>query len=137
MLSQQVFGFCMLCLPVCICFSGCWVSWFGRSCAAVRYASVILASYSCPHQPDEPVRDAIVLCRYYLRSLGADPRKEPSDIRVAFPAMAADLCLPQLPNPEAFFSSVLRISSGGSLIMCIIRSLKSFRQWLHALLAIQ
>ena len=51
-------------------------------------------------------------CRYYLRSLGANPRKEPSDIGAAFRDLAADLRLPQPPASDSFFSSVLRISSG-------------------------
>lgn len=51
-------------------------------------------------------------CRYYLRSLGANPRKEPSNVQAAFPELAADLSLPHPPAPHSFFSSVLRISSG-------------------------
>lgn len=52
------------------------------------------------------------LCRYYLRSIGVNPRKEPSDITAAFPELAADLRLPRLFPPDRLFSSVLRISSG-------------------------
>ena len=54
----------------------------------------------------------MLCCRYYLRSIGTNPRKEPSDIAVAFPDLAADLSLPPLFPPDRLFSSVLRISSG-------------------------
>jgi tRNA wybutosine-synthesizing protein 5 len=51
--------------------------------------------------------------RYYLRSLGANPRKEPSQLRASFPELAADLDLGQLVPEERHFSSVLRVSSPG------------------------
>mmetsp|Transcript_3059 Transcript_3059/g.8073 ORF Transcript_3059/g.8073 Transcript_3059/m.8073 type:complete len:315 (+) Transcript_3059:1032-1976(+) len=51
--------------------------------------------------------------RYYLRSMGSDPRKEPSNLEASFPELAADVTLPPLFPPETFFSSVMRISSPG------------------------
>lgn len=52
--------------------------------------------------------------RYYLRSVGANPRKEPSQLPDAFPGLAPDVKLPQQLLPEeGHFSSVLRVSSGG------------------------
>eukprot|EP00899_Mesostigma_viride_P015022 jgi/Mesvir1/23520/Mv18225-RA.1 len=48
---------------------------------------------------------------YYLRSLGCNPRKEPSDIQAAFPHLSQDLQLPRVVDPLSVFSSVLRISS--------------------------
>ncbi|BDA41177.1 probable tRNA wybutosine-synthesizing protein 5 at C-terminar half [Coccomyxa sp. Obi] len=77
--------------------------------------------------------------RYYLRSIGVNPRKEPSDIAAAFPELAADLCLPQLFPPDQLFSSVLRISSEGlrlwthfdvmDNLLCQIRGTKLVRLW--------
>ena len=64
-------------------------------------------------------------CRYYLRSLGANPRKEPSNVQAAFPELAADLHLPQPPASHSFFSSVLRISSGEPTNMCRTACLRS------------
>lgn len=66
----------------------------------------------------EPV-SAFPVCRYYLRSIGTNPRKEPSQIASSFPELAADLSLPQLFSPDRTFSSVLRISSG-THILCFI-----------------
>ena len=57
-------------------------------------------------------------CRYYLRSLGANPRKEPSNVQGAFPELATDLRLPHPPVSHPFFSSVLRISSGKQAALC-------------------
>jgi hypothetical protein len=51
--------------------------------------------------------------RYYLRSLGANPRKEPSQLAAAFPELAADLALDGLVPADRHFSSVLRVSSAG------------------------
>lgn len=48
---------------------------------------------------------------YYLRSLGADARKEPANLETQFPELAEDVNLPILFRREAFFSSVLRIAS--------------------------
>ncbi|CAL8240768.1 unnamed protein product [Merluccius merluccius] len=50
---------------------------------------------------------------YYLRSLADDVRKEPADLRKQFPSLAEDFRIPALFEAERFFSSVLRISSGG------------------------
>ncbi len=61
--------------------------------------------------------------RYYLRSVGRDPRKEPSNLAVAFPHLAQQVHLPEhLLPPESVFSTVLRIGSGervGVLCMCV------------------
>ncbi|KAK9916814.1 hypothetical protein WJX75_007384 [Coccomyxa subellipsoidea] len=77
--------------------------------------------------------------RYYLRSIGTNPRKEPSDIAAAFPDLAADLKVPQLFPSDRLFSSVLRISSGGlrlwthfdvmDNLLCQIRGTKRIRLW--------
>ena len=50
---------------------------------------------------------------YYLRAVGANPRTEPARLEATFPQLAADLRLPLLYAPEAFFASVLRIASAG------------------------
>ncbi|EDV21066.1 uncharacterized protein TRIADDRAFT_30960 [Trichoplax adhaerens] len=50
--------------------------------------------------------------KYYLRSLGNDPRKEIANFMEQFPALVDDINLPQYYESSAFFSSVLRISSG-------------------------
>ncbi|XP_031562148.1 tRNA wybutosine-synthesizing protein 5-like [Actinia tenebrosa] len=51
--------------------------------------------------------------KYYLRSLGEDPRKDISDISVHFPSLAQDIKLPDLYPEQQFFSSVFRIASPG------------------------
>ena len=60
--------------------------------------------------------------RYYLRSVGVNPRKEPAQLPLSFPELARDVKLPLhlLPPPSAsssaaspLFSSVLRIGSPG------------------------
>ncbi|KAM4626500.1 tRNA wybutosine-synthesizing protein 5 isoform 1-T3 [Discoglossus pictus] len=51
--------------------------------------------------------------KYYLRSLGEDPRKDIADIRTQFPELAADIQIPQFFEEDQFFSSVFRISSPG------------------------
>lgn len=51
--------------------------------------------------------------KYYLRSLGADVRKDKSDIQRQFPKLADDLIIPNYFDQERFFSSVFRISSHG------------------------
>ena len=51
--------------------------------------------------------------KYYLRSLGDDPRKEIADIQKQFPKLAEDLKIPPIFETESFFSSVFRISSSG------------------------
>ncbi|XP_068101346.1 tRNA wybutosine-synthesizing protein 5 isoform X2 [Hyperolius riggenbachi] len=51
--------------------------------------------------------------KYYLRSLGEDPRKDIADIRKQFPELAADIKIPEFFDENNFFSSVFRISSPG------------------------
>ncbi|XP_041057548.1 tRNA wybutosine-synthesizing protein 5 isoform X1 [Carcharodon carcharias] len=51
--------------------------------------------------------------KYYLRSLGADPRKDIADIRKQFPTLAEDINIPEFFEKNQFFSSVFRISSPG------------------------
>lgn len=51
--------------------------------------------------------------RYYLRSLGANPRKEAAHMGATFPQLAADVRIPDLFPHDALFSTVLRISSPG------------------------
>ncbi|XP_023959825.1 tRNA wybutosine-synthesizing protein 5 isoform X1 [Chrysemys picta bellii] len=51
--------------------------------------------------------------KYYLRSLGDDPRKDIADIRKQFPSLAEDIQIPEYFEKEQFFSSVFRISSAG------------------------
>ncbi|XP_074857129.1 tRNA wybutosine-synthesizing protein 5 isoform X2 [Carettochelys insculpta] len=51
--------------------------------------------------------------KYYLRSLGEDPRKDIADIRKQFPSLAKDIQIPEYFEKEQFFSSVFRISSAG------------------------
>ncbi|KAM5280564.1 tRNA wybutosine-synthesizing protein 5 [Ctenodactylus gundi] len=51
--------------------------------------------------------------KYYLRSLGEDPRKDVADIRKQFPLLEGDIRLPRFFQEEQFFSSVFRISSPG------------------------
>ncbi|XP_019618013.1 PREDICTED: tRNA wybutosine-synthesizing protein 5-like [Branchiostoma belcheri] len=49
--------------------------------------------------------------KYYLRSLGEDPRKDVADIRTQFPELADDIIFPEFFAPSQFFSSVFRIGS--------------------------
>ncbi|XP_027721738.1 tRNA wybutosine-synthesizing protein 5 isoform X1 [Vombatus ursinus] len=51
--------------------------------------------------------------KYYLRSLGEDPRKDIADIRKQFPLLEGDIKIPEFFEKEQFFSSVFRISSPG------------------------
>ncbi|KAI0233405.1 tRNA wybutosine-synthesizing protein 5 [Lamellibrachia satsuma] len=51
--------------------------------------------------------------KYYLRSLGKDPRKDTADLQKDFPELAADIKLPAFFDDSQFFSSVLRLSSSG------------------------
>lgn len=51
--------------------------------------------------------------KYYLRSLGEDPRKDVADIRQQFPSLGGDIKFPAFFKEEQFFSSVFRISSPG------------------------
>ncbi|XP_062907981.1 tRNA wybutosine-synthesizing protein 5 [Mobula hypostoma] len=51
--------------------------------------------------------------KYYLRSLGVDPRKDVADITKQFPTLAEDIKIPEFFDKEQFFSSVFRISSPG------------------------
>ncbi|KAL4695498.1 hypothetical protein H8959_000593 [Pygathrix nigripes] len=51
--------------------------------------------------------------KYYLRSLGEDPRKDVADIRKQFPLLKGDIKFPEFFREEQFFSSVFRISSPG------------------------
>ncbi|XP_053134592.1 tRNA wybutosine-synthesizing protein 5 isoform X2 [Hemicordylus capensis] len=50
--------------------------------------------------------------KYYLRSLGEDPRKI-ADLRKQFPVLADDIWIPEYFEKEQFFSTVFRISSAG------------------------
>ena len=51
--------------------------------------------------------------KYYLRSLGEDPRRDIADIRKDFPALADDIIFPDFFNENRYFSSVFRIASKG------------------------
>ncbi|XP_048200975.1 tRNA wybutosine-synthesizing protein 5 isoform X1 [Perognathus longimembris pacificus] len=51
--------------------------------------------------------------KYYLRSLGEDPRKDVADMRKQFPSLEGDIKFPKFFREEQFFSSVFRISSPG------------------------
>ncbi|XP_053328256.1 tRNA wybutosine-synthesizing protein 5 [Spea bombifrons] len=51
--------------------------------------------------------------KYYLRSLGDNPRRDVADIRQQFPNLAADIRIPQFFEKDQFYSSVFRISSPG------------------------
>ncbi|XP_056390100.1 tRNA wybutosine-synthesizing protein 5 isoform X2 [Hyla sarda] len=51
--------------------------------------------------------------KYYLRSLGEDPRKDVADISKQFPELAEDIQVPEFFEKDQFFSSVFRISSPG------------------------
>ncbi|KAM9663422.1 tRNA wybutosine-synthesizing protein 5 isoform 1-T1 [Trichechus inunguis] len=51
--------------------------------------------------------------KYYLRSLGEDPRKDIADIRKQFPLLEGDIKFPDFFKEQQFFSSVFRISSPG------------------------
>ncbi|XP_069589733.1 tRNA wybutosine-synthesizing protein 5 isoform X3 [Ranitomeya imitator] len=51
--------------------------------------------------------------KYYLRSLGEDPRKDIADISKQFPELAEDIRIPEFFEKDQFFSSVFRISSPG------------------------
>ena len=65
---------------------------------------------------DASVRDEYFISpheRYYLRSLGSDPRREVADISKSFPQLAHSFAVPQLLEGRALFSSVLRVSSAG------------------------
>ncbi|OWJ99885.1 hypothetical protein Celaphus_00016012, partial [Cervus elaphus hippelaphus] len=45
--------------------------------------------------------------KYYLRSLGEDPRKDVADIRKQFPLLEGDIKFPKFFKEEQFFSSVM------------------------------
>uniref|UniRef100_UPI00358F59CE tRNA wybutosine-synthesizing protein 5 isoform X2 n=1 Tax=Myxine glutinosa TaxID=7769 RepID=UPI00358F59CE len=49
--------------------------------------------------------------KYYLRTLGDNPRKDVADLKQQFPELAGDVTIPELFPAEQFFSSVLRVSS--------------------------
>nr|XP_060637831.1 tRNA wybutosine-synthesizing protein 5 isoform X2 [Anolis sagrei ordinatus] len=51
--------------------------------------------------------------KYYLRSLGEDPRKDIADLRKQFPLLADDIHIPEYFEKEQLFSTVFRISSAG------------------------
>ncbi|KAK2142481.1 hypothetical protein LSH36_950g00055 [Paralvinella palmiformis] len=51
--------------------------------------------------------------KYYLCSLGANPRKDVADICKQYPTLADDIHFPPFFNPTQFFSSVFRIVSRG------------------------
>lgn len=62
----------------------------------------------------EDIHEEYFVCpeeKYYLRSLGDDPRKDISDVNVQFPSLAQDISIPKLYPEDRFFSSVFRISS--------------------------
>ncbi|XP_062312400.1 tRNA wybutosine-synthesizing protein 5 [Osmerus eperlanus] len=50
---------------------------------------------------------------YYLRTLGEDSRKDAADLGKQFPVLVQDFHIPQVFQPDQFFSSVFRISSPG------------------------
>ncbi|GMH40346.1 hypothetical protein BSKO_08250 [Bryopsis sp. KO-2023] len=52
--------------------------------------------------------------KYYLRTLGKNPRKEPSCLTQAFPELSKDLNIPECLSKQPVFSSVLRVSSPGA-----------------------
>lgn len=51
--------------------------------------------------------------KYYLRSLGDDPRKDIADLHAQFPELVDDVKLPFFFEQHQYFSSVFRISSAG------------------------
>ncbi|XP_071941241.1 tRNA wybutosine-synthesizing protein 5-like isoform X2 [Antedon mediterranea] len=51
--------------------------------------------------------------KYYLRSLGDDPRKDISNFQRLFPVLSNDLEIPKFFDTDRFFSSVLRVGSAG------------------------
>jgi tRNA wybutosine-synthesizing protein 5 len=51
--------------------------------------------------------------KYYLRSLGEDPRKNVAKISTQFPELAEDIVIPELFPLEKLFSSVFRVGSAG------------------------
>ena len=82
----------------------------------------LVASHSASPPSDvsaslDPLRDEYFVSkseRYYLRALGADPRREPADFFSSFPALASKLRLPfDLAPSVTPHSSVLRVSSPG------------------------
>ncbi|XP_006816796.1 tRNA wybutosine-synthesizing protein 5-like [Saccoglossus kowalevskii] len=52
--------------------------------------------------------------KYYLRSLGDDPRKDVADIKKQYPSLCNDIILPDLFPQDHFTSSVFRIASKGT-----------------------
>ena len=62
------------------------------------------------------VRDEYIISpneRYYLRSLGSDPRREVADLSKSFPELGRAFRVPELLEGRGLFSSVLRVSSAG------------------------
>jgi len=51
--------------------------------------------------------------KYYLRALGADPRKSIANLETDWPALAKEISTSSLCAEESFFSSVLRVGSPG------------------------
>ena len=51
--------------------------------------------------------------KYYLRSLGDDPRKDVADVCKSFPKLSGDIRFPDVFDEKQFFSSVFRIGSKG------------------------
>jgi len=49
--------------------------------------------------------------KYYLRSLGDDPRSDVADVKRDFPELSRDIYFPNFFSADQFFSSVFRISS--------------------------
>ena len=51
--------------------------------------------------------------KYYLRALGADPRKSIANLATDFPSLAKEISTSGLCEEDRFFSSVLRVGSAG------------------------
>ncbi|CAD5122685.1 DgyrCDS11095 [Dimorphilus gyrociliatus] len=52
--------------------------------------------------------------KYYLRTLGTDPRKIPADFTRDFPELGCDIKFPALYDVDSYFSSVFRVASPGT-----------------------
>lgn len=87
-----------------------------------RYFDFVKKNYSFIVQPfSELIENTLQQndndsTRYYLRSLGDNPRKDPSDIYQSFPEILGDFSLPEwfpynFPMDPKYFSSVFRIGS--------------------------
>ncbi|KAL5463446.1 hypothetical protein EMCRGX_G032341 [Ephydatia muelleri] len=63
---------------------------------------------------NRPIQEQYFICaeeKYYLRSLGDDPRKDVADIYAQFPELVDDIKLPFFFEEHQYFSSVFRIGS--------------------------